>query len=800
MFLKASRALQVYYVVVLTLTISTFGVGVKYFWDNGPFDVENLNSAFEASLHFDELKNKASLDSVNSLVEEDRARDAILRLNTVDKRTKTLHHFNKVESYENFNSSLTQTKKHLNELISYPQMGSVILVLANKVSSFESFVVQNNWRTLTRVASRVMARMSGRSIQTPGFFTHEKLSTLLRLTEKDIELMKKVTLGSVLAEGDKQNIVGKLKTLNTEISMLSRYLSAFENFSGSFRTLKTRYKKWFEDVAPQITLTKLKMEKDTQTMAFALLGIGCFLFFALVGGIWFYPRVKRKEQEELEFKILKRIQDGLFPMENKIVDQNTSEEFKREFERCREYFHKRISFGTVFQEAVPFSSVLLDSNLNVTWANDLFYEHWNLSETHREGSSVSWDFLQQYTNLGEDDPVLMAHNQGIAGIYQIQVKDPKTNECLPYEMYVSPVEYSKQKRIMIFFYPLRSLEETIANQTKAIVGPIGRTFDAFAEGNFNTKTQERLIKDYEVAGIGELYEKLKNFYDSTELAKFEFLEEIQILENSINDQMKLVTDLEAFGERQLSLSGESKIYFEKAKSAIIHNIDLRYELEHLFNMTINITKNLLKQESDLVESSNKSKSIIEENQKAFVSVNATKDEFKTLKNSIDELRARLNQSLEQTLLFMKKDGVDPKLETSISKVRLEMKGVEQVLQNFNKVLRSLDVGLGKMALISEQAQVPSLDKVIEGIERARQDVDNSTFEFGRISRSGEKTDELVVESLKELYQGFSLTNELNQNGLCIIERNREEDDLKQVLFTEDQSLSEEINDEIRPSL
>jgi hypothetical protein len=793
MFLKASRALQVYYVVVLTLTISAFGIGVKYFWDNGPFDVENLNAAFEASLHFDELKDKAGLDSVKILVEEDRARDAILRLNTVDKRTKTLHHFNKVESYENFRSSLNQTKKHLNELISYPQMGSVILVLANKVSSFESFVVQNNWRSLTRISRRVKARMSGRSIQTPGFFTKNKLETLLKLTQKDVELIKKITMGSVLSNRDKQNIVGKLKTVNTEVSMLSSYTSAFGNFSGSFKTLKRQYKTWFEEVAPQISLTKLKMEKDTQTMAFALLGIGAFLLFSLFGGIWFYSRTRRSEQAELEQKILKRIQDGLFPMENKIVDQNTSEDFKREFDRCREYFHKRISFGTVFQEAVPFSSVLLDSNLNVTWANDLFYEHWNLSETHREGSSVSWDFLQQYTNLGEDDPVLMAHNQGVAGIYQIQVKDPKTNDCLPYEMYVSPVEYSQQKRIMIFFYPLRSLEETITNQTKAIVGPIRRTLEAFSDNTFNQSTQEKLLKDYEVAGIGELFEKLKIFFDATELVKSEFLEEIQILENSINDQMKLVSDLEAFGNRELSIASDSKVYFEKTKTAIIHNIDLRYELERLFTVTLNISKDLLKQEHSLMESSVKSINIIEENQKAFVSVNATKEEFKDLKGTIDELRARLNQSLEQTLMFMKKEGIDPKLESSITKVRLEMKGVEQVLQSFNKVLRNLDVGLGKMALISEQAEMPRLDKMNEALVNVRKDIDDSTFEFGRLTRSGQKTDELVVESLKELYQGFSLSNELNESGLGIIYKNREEDDVKEVIFTEDQELSQELD-------
>lgn len=789
MSLKASRSLQIYYVIILSLAITAFGTGVKYFWDNGPFNVENLNAAFEASLHFDELKNKKSLQGVKSLVGQDRARDAIIRLNTLEKRARTLNSFNKVESFQNFNTALTQTKTNLNELISFPQMGSVILVLANKISSFESFVVQNNWRTLTRISRRMKARVSGRAIQTPGFFSRGKLRELLNVTNRDIELIKTVTTGSVLSQGDKQNIIAKTRTFATELNMLTRYIRSLENFSGSFRTLDTRYKKWFEDVAPQITLTKIKMEKDTRTMAFALLGLGGFLFFALGGGILFFGRVRRKEQQELEATILKRVQDGIFPLENKLSDFGASEDFKREFERCREYYHKRVSFGTVFQEAVPFSSVLLDSNLNVSWANDLFYDHWNLSETHREGSSISWDFLQQYTNLGEDDPVLMAHNQGIAGIYNIQVKDPKTDECLPYEMYVSPVEYSGQKRIMIFFYPLRSLEETMSNQTKAIVGPIRRTLDAFGDHAFSPEVQERLQKDYEVAGIGELFEKFKSFYSNTENAKSDLMAEIQNLENAINDQIKLISDLEALDNRVLSLSNESKGNFEKAKSALIYNIDLRYELESLYNGTQNLCKSLLREERYLVESCFTSQNIIQENQKALESVNKTKDEFKHLKNSIDELRARLNQSLEQTVLFMKREGNDPKLESSISKVRLEMKGVEQVLQGFNSVLRSLDVGLGKMALISEQAEAPNLEEVKKNFDEIQQQIEDATFEFGRISRSGQKTDELVVESIKELYEGFSLQRELNENALSLIEEHRDDEPQKEVIFTEEESFS-----------
>ncbi|MEC7277952.1 MAG: hypothetical protein VXV96_16645 [Bdellovibrionota bacterium] len=792
MLVKASRSIHTYYLSVLVLAFIAFGAGVKYFWDNGPFNVENLNSAFEASLHFDELKKKDGLNQVKTFVNNDRARDGILRLNTLDKRTKTLNSFNKVSSYDNFQESLASTKKSINELISYPQMNSVVMVLANKVSSFQSFVVQNNWRTLTRISKRVKSRISGRSVQTPGFFTSRKLELLLRVTKKDVEQMKTVTMGSVLKDTDKQTIVAKLNTFNTELSMLERYVTTLGNFNGSFKTLETRYKTWFNDVAPQIVLTKLKMEKDTQNMAFALLGLGGFLFLALIGGVFVYRYNSRKGQKEVEARILKFVQDGLFPLENKVTENASSEDFNREFERCREYFHKRISFGTVFQEAVPFSSILLDSNLNVSWANELFYEHWNLDETHREGSSISWDFLQQYTNLGEDDPVLMAHNQGIAGIYQIQVKDPRTEESLPYEMYVSPVEYSKQKRIMIFFYPLRGLEETLSIQTKSIVGPIRKTLDSFVAGEFTSSTIEKLHKDFEVAGIGELFDKFQDYYRSTQNIREELMQEIQSLENSVNDQLKLISDLEAYNHRKVNLVSDTKKNFENTKAAIIHNIDLRYDLESVFNTCLNISKLLLKEETNLMNDAIKSRGILEENGKAFASVNNTKEDFKVLKGSMDELRARLNQSLEQTLMFMKKEGIDPKFESSIGKVRMEMKGVEQILQNFSKVLRNLDVALGKMALITQQVEPIDFSQVDAIIQKAGREIEDMTFEFGKINRSGQRSDDTIVMSLKELHNSFTTNTEIDFSAIELVANYRDEESESEVIFTEDQELTESV--------
>src|SRR5690606_15681851 len=119
-----------------------------------------------------------------------------------------------------------------------------------------------------------------------------------------------------------------------------------------------------------------------------------------------------------------------------------------------------------------------------------------------------------FTNLGEDDPVMLALKEGIAGIYQIQIKTKKEAESLPYEMYVSPVDYADQKRIMIFLYPLRSVEESLQQQSRAIVGPVLKTLDAIEAREFDGEIQERLSAQFNIAGIDSTFMNFSRFNDN----------------------------------------------------------------------------------------------------------------------------------------------------------------------------------------------------------------------------------------------------------------------------------------------
>ena len=464
----------------------------------------------------------------------------------------------------------------------------------------------------------------------------------------------------------------------------------------------------------------------------------------------------------MESLVLEIIKGNLIPFEEQF-NHNGSAGFNKELAKYREYLHKRMSFGSIFQDAIPFSAALLDSNLNLVWANNLFYENFYLKEK-KLNESLNWDYLQQFTNLGENDPVLVALNQGIAGIYQIQIKRHKEEEGLPYEMYVSSVKYAKQSRIMIFFYPLQNLEATIKNQTKSIIGPISRTLDTLKANSFEKETRKKLEKDFEIAGVGEVFKKFEGYNQFVNQQKDGLSEEIKSLENLLYNQYQLMVNVREVRHKFEDTIQKTIKNFGLTKDAVVHNIDLRYNFEGQFKRSLNVLKSILKEEDSLLQKSQKAGQIIEENIKAFDYVSSIRDKFRELRLKIDDFRHRLNQSVDQTLLFVRRDAKqDLRLEEGLGKIRLEMKGIEQIFSSFSEVVKNLDVGLSKIELIVEQSEKPNFDDFQNQMKMANRELEELTFQLGHITRSGEKSDDVIVEGLKSLYEGFQNCRRLGNN-------------------------------------
>lgn len=746
------RSLQIFYATTILLVMSSLAAGAWWFWSQGPSHGSRVAEVYEAGMVLDRMSDPKSVDEIYNMVASDRVRLALKRLATLESDVQSISRISSDDASA-LNSSFTALRSQMHRLIEYPELSSIFLVLANKMSAFENYVVQNEWRTLTRLSRRTNARLEPSKLRSPGYFEYAKLVQTVGGMRGDMNQMRQVTTGSVLSSNDKNAIITRLATMDGEIEMLANYVTAYQAFTPVYTSFKNTWNDWIKVASPSLTKMRLEQERASQWILYGVVGLFSLMAVALAVGIGLYRKTQSKISRIFERDAIQLVRDRLLPTDGR-EDESWSRDFSLEFTKYREYVHKRMSFGTIFQEATPFGAFLLDSNLGVVWANNLFWKCWNLEAQNESESKITWDYLQGFTNLGEDDPVLTALKQGIAGIYQIQIKAQGEEETAPYEMYVSPVDYAGQTRIMIFLYPLRTVEESLAQQTKAIVGPVAKALEAIAVRDFEGDNQTRLETQFASAGIEDLFGQFINFdlKLADRLASLQG-EIVYLREDLVRTKALLAEALD--GARDGMLQIDSAITsFAAVKESVVSTIDYRYEIERFYTDTVTTAKSLFKDEEDLLQGSINVQSLLTENQKSASNLAKIRDQLRVIKREFDEGRSRLSQSVDQALVFAKRDQTSSTVEAPLQKIKGEVRAFDQSQTALNQALTSLDVSLSKMAMILEDHSAPDFAALKHNFEEARGRIESDMFRVGKLAREGEIRDERVVNTLKKLFGDF----------------------------------------------
>lgn len=331
---------------------------------------------------------------------------------------------------------------------------------------------------------------------------------------------------------------------------------------------------------------------------------------------------------------------------------------------------------------------------------------------------------------------------------------------MPFEMYVSPVEYAGQKRILIIFYPLTSFEQTLADQTKSIVGPIVRTLDALSNGQYNTSFKQKIEKDFKIGSISHVHEKFIKYNQFVNQQKNGLLTEIERLETTIEDYESQVTQLNQFLDASEEKHKDLARQFNDVKADIVNVVENRGQLEAVYQSTSQSSKALLKEEKDLLMISKNASDLLTENTKAFETVSNVRMDFKKLKTQIDDARSRLLQLIDQSLVFQKTEGVNTRVEQSLTTIKNEMRSFDQLLNHFHKVSTQLDVGLSKVSMILDHNSAPDLGELEKKFHHMRESIENDMYDAGLLMRDGEQKDDHMIKSLKMLFSSFQEEKEI----------------------------------------
>ena len=752
---KAGKSIQFFYFFTLLLVLGGMCSWFYYFFQNGALNSEVIWTLSESSQEVERLRTENQISKIDQWMLAGRVRDAIGAMSTVEKTSKIMDrnvkHFPK--EYKAFLESSNNLKSILNNLLSLPDVLVVLNVLHKKFEHLQNSAKENKWPTLTRISSVMLIELDANNLKKIDFFNYSKMHRIDSNLGRSLKSMENITNGSTLSTFDKTTIMAKLQNFKVEQEMLGSYLPELKKYAEEYQKLNIAYNSWLKLIEPEIAIAKMSFQKNSQMMIVGFAGMLVFLLLAIVFGFWLYKKNVYVSIKKIETRILECVQEGIIAPDFRMND-HFSKDFYQEMQKYHSWVKSRMSFGNIFQEALPFPALLLDSNLNLVWANTLFYSEWNLNEYKNKRDALNWEFLQRFTNLGENDPILEALNNNLAGIYQIQVKQEQ-RDLAPYEMYISPVVIDDQKRIMVFFYPLMFLEETIKDQKKSLLGPVCRSLEALIRGDFDKEFRDKVRGDFNIAGIESVFGKFIKLAEFLTQQKNGLVGEIERLENELYDRHKLLCDVKTILLKQDAYVKSEVKDFQESKDLIIRLVELRRKTEQIYLTTINASKIMLKEQCNLYDQSTQLVNNHEENLKIYRNIGSSREAFKEALINIDNCKSNVTQTLEQTLIFTKSAKINPEsFSGSLMKIKLELRALDKEIGQFVSNLKNFDVHLSKMQMMIADVKPPDLNEYRKKVDMTRNHIENDTFNMGVNAKEGQKIDEDIIARMKSFYENI----------------------------------------------
>nr|BDT29614.1 hypothetical protein BHI3_30800 [Bacteriovorax sp. HI3] len=758
------RAVHFYYVTVLVAITALFAYGVKHYWDTGLLNIDYVSNLYDGTSKVKAVKERNDVEELKKFVDGDRIKDANKVFSRLETDIKDLKSIKSTDDKSNFDENLRQVKSSLVAFQSAPELTTILTNLNSKVSNFENFVTEKKWPTLTRMSINLRMRLTPSRLMNGGLYNFDRTQNLAQSVNNDLEAMTNFTEASGLPVDIKAAIVNRIKTLKNEAANLDSYVESHTKFNRLYKEFSTSYVAWFKMVEPEIALKKIQFEKSSQTVFYSLIAVFAGLVASVVLGFAIYNFSAKHASGKTEKLVIDTIKDGLLPVESKQIAE-FSPEFNLEFDKYRDYAHKRMAFGSIFQEAVPFATILLDSNLNMVWGNSHFYEEWQLQNFKEDEDSLTWDFLQRFTNLEDNSSILSALRMSTPGKYKIQVKSNTMAKAMPYEMHVSPVEYSSQKRIMVIFYPMVEAQQNLEAQKSAITAPIMKALELQIEEKMTTEARNELRVAAEKAGVSELYSKLNQYIEKAESIHDELNREIEALETLTAEHRNTAGEMRKSLVASFETQRASMDRYGQFKTAVATVIDSRDQLEEQFKYAMNSSRELFKDQNRIFSVAEKAEKNVDDYIKSLKTITTLKSEFKDLKVSVDDFKGRIVQVLDQLLIFQSHENDTQRVDQFLGKIKIEMKGFEKVLQSFGEVVTQLDVTVTKVDMMVESREKVDLDGIRYRMESIKNNLENVQFSASKIAQASHSKDDEMINTLKILIS--NMKSEMKRiNDMC----------------------------------
>lgn len=433
------------------------------------------------------------------------------------------------------------------------------------ISNYVSYATEKKYPTLIRVSSR----MKSRDINLADIKAQE--AALFAFT-KDIEFMQATIRTANIDDQQKTEANNHISELSAIITDLQVDLKKGQQSQAIIKNLNNKINALLIAAKPIVVSTASNSGYALHDIFYAFVIV---FLLSIILGSWLLiseTRAISKSKKTWESNFLVLMNES-FVKSDSVTSNSFSKSFQSTFGQIHNYIQKKMQYGQMFQDTIPFPTILIDANLQVRWFNQSLVGEWQLEDFIRERESLSWEHFSQLTNMSTSDPVMDVIRNRHAGIFKLQVKPLNSDTPVPYQMYVTPYQIGEEKLCLLFFYPLLSLEETIEMQTQSVVGPVRSTLNAMLDNRYDSKFAELSKSDYEVGSIEDLHHLFNLVHSKTTKAADELLEQLNDRDIKLQDQQQIIQSFDSDVEQLKRLQTEMKQSMQSLKEYIVASFE-----------------------------------------------------------------------------------------------------------------------------------------------------------------------------------------------------------------------------------
>ncbi len=557
----------------------------------------------------------------------------------------------------------------------------VVETLLEKVTGLRVVAENQRWRNLAAHSTRLENRVRGlRAQRAP--------SPQVRYAQSDVTVMER--LARTLDAAQSQMVLSRLGGIRQELEMLLESQNAARAGGALEASVQQAFQRWLARarLAAGAVKTRAEARMGAVVRQLWVTAAGALVALALLGFLWHLAR--RQLRHAHDQAALDLLRGGVLNGEEgwrRHVGEARIEEVARTLRVAR----KRMALGDDLQRGLPVGVVLVNGEGRLTWSNPVFCDQFHLDADVLVEEDLRWDAFARRLLLPEGGAVERALGEAVPGTWQVRA-EIEDGVWLPFEMHVSPLEGSGDRKVLVLFYPLALNRETIDAQARLFMAPLRELMAALEEGR-PLPTGGALWRQ---SGLEADWERFSRIIAGLDGDRRELLSQLEASEAELQDGHRRISELEEGLRSRREAQQALKAELREFKEGLVSIDQMENELGRDHALLVEEARQMVRRAEQGREAARAVEARLEGAKDAVAALERTKQDCKKARTEVVEEKTGLINAQNRFLGAL--PAFAPNAEALAVAMKDHLGAMDTALSRLDTRLTQLDVQVMKVAM------------------------------------------------------------------------------------------------------